>query len=64
MRAVSGFRTSEGSVRDGDARLLARSVVLACHGFAISAQTMTGEGTTEADLDTELRALVDRYLRS
>ena len=54
---------AEGSIRDGDARLLARSVVLACHGFAISAQTMAGDGTTEADLDTELRALVDRYLR-
>ena len=37
---------AEGSVRAGDARRLARSVVLACHGFAISAQTMAGDGTT------------------
>lgn len=56
----------EGSVRAGDPVLLARSVLLACHGFALSAQTMTGpEGTgpDEATLEGELRRLVDRYLR-
>jgi len=60
---------AEGSVRAGDPVLLARSVVLACHGFALSTQTMAG-GTTgeepgpdEADLEDELRTLVDRYLR-
>src|SRR4051812_35503704 len=33
-----------GEVRAGDAHLIARSVVLACHGFALSARTMTGSG--------------------
>jgi AcrR family transcriptional regulator len=62
---------ADGSVRPGNARLLARSVVLAAHGFALSAQTMTDPGDhapgdpggpAEGDLGTELRALVDRYL--
>ncbi len=64
---------SEGSVRAGDPVLLARSVMLVCHGFALSAQTMTGgagdtegagsDGPGEADLEDQLRTLVDRYLR-
>ena len=57
---------AEGSVRDGDPVLLARSVVLACHGFALSAQTMAEPGAggpDESDLEDELRTLVDRYLR-
>jgi AcrR family transcriptional regulator len=54
----------DGSVRDGDPVLLARSVVLACHGFALSAQTMAdGGGPDEDELEDELRGLVDRYLR-
>jgi hypothetical protein len=60
----------DGSVRRGDPDLLARSVLLAAHGFALSAQTMTAEdpageaspGVTTADLDRELRTLVARYL--
>ena len=57
---------AEGSVRAGDPVLLARSVVLACHGFALSAQTMTDPsagGPDEPALEDELRSLVDRYLR-
>ncbi|HEX4976812.1 MAG TPA: TetR/AcrR family transcriptional regulator [Nocardioides sp.] len=61
---------AEGSVRSGDPVLLARSVVLTCHGFALSTQTMTGSATgaatsgpAESDLEDQLRALVDRYLR-
>jgi AcrR family transcriptional regulator len=57
----------EGSVRDGDPVLLARAVVLACHGFALSAQTMTGpaqgDPPTASDLEDQLRTLVDSYLR-
>ena len=34
-----------GSIRDGDADVLARSLLLACHGFALSAQTMTDSDT-------------------
>jgi hypothetical protein len=54
-------------VRAGDPRLLARSLMLTAHGFALSTQTMTAEpdhgGPTEAELDQELRSLVERYLR-
>jgi AcrR family transcriptional regulator len=57
----------EGTLRSGDPRLLARSLVLATHGFALSMQTMTGAldapGPTEDELDRELRTLVERYLR-
>ena len=61
-----------GSIRDGDADLVARSLLLACHGFALSAHTMTdpGSGTgspsVEADVtafDTELAHLVERFLQ-
>ena len=51
-----------GHVRAGDPTLLARSLLLAAHGFAISAQTMTGDGVTESDLDAELVRLVEGYL--
>jgi AcrR family transcriptional regulator len=51
-----------GEVRAGDPGLLARSLLLAAHGFAISAQTMTDAGVSEADLDGELAHLVERYL--
>ncbi len=52
-----------GSVRAGDPRLLARSLVLACHGFTLSAQTMADDGAGVSLLDAELDALVRRYLR-
>ncbi len=58
---------ADGSVRAGDPQLLARSLMLTAHGFALSTQTMTGgpdaPGPTEDDLDGELRALVERYLQ-
>ena len=52
-----------GEVRSGDPVLLARSLVLAAHGFALSATTMTTDGLTTADLDAELAVLVHGYLR-
>lgn len=52
-----------GEVRAGDPERLARSVVLACHGFTLSAGTMTGGGVTEAQLDDELAAMLEGYLR-
>ncbi len=52
---------ADGSVRRGAPELLGRAVLLALHGFVISAGTMTDE-VTEADLDDELRLLLDRYL--
>jgi AcrR family transcriptional regulator len=52
-----------GVVRAGDPVLLARSVLLAAHGFALSAATMVdGPGPALTDLDGELRVLVERYL--
>jgi hypothetical protein len=52
-----------GDVRAGDPGLLARSIVLACHGFTLSAQTMTGGKVTAARLDDELATLLEGYLR-
>jgi AcrR family transcriptional regulator len=52
-----------GAIRDGDPELLARSVVLACHGFTLSTRTMAGAGVTERSLDDELAAVLERYLR-
>jgi AcrR family transcriptional regulator len=54
---------ASGEIRDGDPQLLARSIVLACHGFTLSTQTMTGRGVTQRALDDELGALLERYLR-
>ncbi len=59
-----------GSIRDGDADLLARSLLLACHGFALSAHTMAAADAStpsrDADVSTfdrELGHLVDRFLK-
>ena len=67
-----------GDVRPGDPRLMARTLLLAAHGFALSARTMSdqpdpgaarGAGSdiphAEVDpgLDVELRVLVERYLQ-
>jgi AcrR family transcriptional regulator len=51
----------DGTVRRGDPTLLARSIMLAAHGFALSAQTMT-DGVTEQQLRQELGTLVERYV--
>jgi AcrR family transcriptional regulator len=53
---------TDGSVRPGDPTLLARSVLLTAHGFAISAATMADPEISVADLDAELRTLTERYL--
>jgi AcrR family transcriptional regulator len=60
----------DGTVRLDDPVLLARSVLLTAHGFALSARTMAGDtmagedgGPTVAELDAELRRVVERYLR-
>ena len=53
----------DGSVRAGDPVVLARSVLLAAHGFTLSTQTMLDQ--EHADLtayDAELATLVDRFL--
>ncbi len=58
----------EGSVRDGDPDLLARTILLLSHGFAISAGTMTRPGRsrrpaiTLPGLDAELAHAVREHL--
>jgi AcrR family transcriptional regulator len=53
---------ADGSVRPGDPTLLARSIVLAAHGFTLSAATMADERLGLAAYDHELRVLLERYL--
>jgi AcrR family transcriptional regulator len=53
---------ADGCVRAADPALLARAVLLTTHGFVISAGTMADE-VSVADLDAELRLLLDRHLR-
>src|SRR3954471_13630735 len=59
----------ERTIRRGDPVVLARSLVLACHGFTLSAHTMSdptddqvGRDADVSPLDSELHALVRRYL--
>lgn len=51
-----------GAVRDGDPTTLARTVLLAAHGFVLSIDTMTDDRIDRAALDAELVALVTGYL--
>jgi AcrR family transcriptional regulator len=51
-----------GEVRDGDPVAIARSLVLATHGFVLSAQTMVDDAVSEASLDAELVAVLTRAL--
>ncbi|GAB3667626.1 TetR/AcrR family transcriptional regulator [Nocardioides korecus] len=51
-----------GEIRAGDPVLLARSMLLAAHGFALSAHTMTTDGLDQSALDAELVHLLRRYL--
>ncbi len=52
-----------GQIRTGNPELIARSIVLAAHGFTLSTQTMTTEALTADDFDRELGLLVDGYLQ-
>ena len=58
---------ADGSVRDGDPDTIARSLLLACHGFTLSAHTMSTETSPGRDadvspFDAELARLVEGYL--
>jgi AcrR family transcriptional regulator len=46
----------------GEPHLLARSLVLAAHGFTLSTQTMTDDELDGDAFDAELAVLVERYL--
>ena len=62
---TAGIRAGQaaGEIRDGRPVVMARALVLALHGFVISAHTMVDEEVSEQDLDAELRGLVGRVLR-
>ena len=62
LEEAIGAGQRDGSVRAGDPTLMARSVLLAAHGFVLSAETMATDGVTVAALDDELRTLVARHL--
>ena len=60
-RIAAGQKAEE--VRAGDADVMARSLLLASHGFVFSAQTMVDDDVPLTSLDDELVSLVDRLLR-
>ena len=62
---TGGIREGQaaGEIRSGRPVVMARALVLALHGFVISAHTMVDDEVSEEDLDAELRALVGRVLR-
>ncbi|WP_435747966.1 TetR/AcrR family transcriptional regulator [Nocardioides sp. SYSU DS0663] len=62
-RAI-GAAQETGEVRAGNPRAMARGLVLAAHGFVLSAHTMVDEAVSEADLDEELRVTLTRALQS
>ena len=64
LEATIAEGQQDGSVREGDPVLLARSVLLAAYGFGLSTPTMTDDRLDEAAFDDELRAVVERYLRA
>ena len=59
-RIVEGQR--DGSIRAGNPVVLARTVLLTAHGFALSAPIMTDAAVGQPVLDDELAELLRRYL--
>lgn len=59
-RVAEGQR--RGIVRPGDPATVARGLVLACHGFVLSAQTMVDDAVTPDALDEELAEILNRAL--
>jgi hypothetical protein len=62
LAARIGEGQAAGTVRAGHADTLARALLLAAHGFVVSAQTMVDDVVAEGDLDEELRHLVRQAL--
>jgi AcrR family transcriptional regulator len=54
---------ADGSVRDGDPVAMARALLLAAHGFVLSAHTMVDDEVSEEVLDAELAHLVGSMIR-
>jgi AcrR family transcriptional regulator len=53
---------AEGTVRDGNPVAMARAMLLAAHGFVLSAHTMVDEQVTAEELDAELVLALTRAL--
>ena len=53
---------ADGTIRAGNPQVIARALVLAAHGFVLSVHTMVDDDVTEAELEAELRTLVERAL--
>src|SRR5580765_892458 len=51
---------AEGSIRAGSPVAMARALLLAAHGFVLSAHTMVDDEVSEDDLDAELERVVRR----
>jgi hypothetical protein len=51
-----------GDVRTGDTEAMARALVLAVHGFVLSAHTMVDDLASEEALDAELGTILTRAL--
>ena len=62
LEAAVSAGQAAGSIRSGDPTTIARSLVLAAHGFVLSAHTMLDDAVTHAALDQELHALLTRSL--
>ncbi len=53
---------ADRSIRAGNPVVMARSLVLAAHGFVISAHTMVDDDVSEEDLYNEARLIIARVL--
>jgi AcrR family transcriptional regulator len=61
---VAGIAAGQriGTIREGDPPTMARALLLALHGFTLSAHTMVDDQVGEDALDDEMRRLVERSL--
>ena len=53
---------ADGSIRAGSPTVMARTLVLAAHGFVLSAHTMVDDTVSEDDLYAEARIVLSRVL--
>lgn len=53
---------AEGAVRDGNPVAMARAMLLAAHGFVLSAHTMVDDDVSAEELDAELTLALTRSL--
>lgn len=54
---------AEGAVRDGNPVVMARAMLLAAHGFVLSAHTMVDDAVSSEELDAELTLALTRSLQ-